>query len=61
MHFYVEIYRTITKNRRNKMGLFNFFKSKKKRQEEKRIKEVLKRADDTISRIEAGLNENKKK
>jgi len=43
------------------MGLFNFFKSKKKRQEEKRIKEVLKRADDTISRIEAGLNENKKK
>jgi len=42
------------------MGLFNFFKSKKKRQEEKRIKEVLKRADDTISRIEAGLDNLKR-
>lgn len=37
------------------MGLFNIFKSKKKRREEARVKEVLKRADETIEHIEAGL------
>ena len=42
------------------MALFGLFKSKKKRQEEKRIKEVLKRADDTIARIEAGLDNLKR-
>jgi len=41
------------------MALFGLFKSKKKREEEKHIKEVLKRTDETIARIEAGLNENK--
>lgn len=37
------------------MTIFGLFKSKKKREEEKRIKEVLKRTDETIARIEEGL------
>lgn len=43
------------------MGLFDYiFKSKKKRKQDARVKDALKRADDTIARIEAGLEKMKK-
>ena len=42
------------------MGLFNIFKSKKRRQEEARIKDVLQRTDKTIARIEKGLEKMKR-
>jgi len=41
------------------MGLFNIFKSKKKRREEARVKDVLQRTDDTIARIEKGYEKMK--
>lgn len=37
------------------MALFNICKSKKKREEKNRIKDVLKRTDETIERIESWL------
>lgn len=44
------------------MGLFDYiFKSKKKREQDARVKDALKRADDTIARIEAGLEKNEKR
>lgn len=43
------------------MGLFDyFFKSKKQREQDARVKDALKRADDTIAKIEAGLDRMKK-
>lgn len=40
------------------MGLFDFiFKSKKERETEKRVKEVLKRTDDFIERTNRKLDE----
>lgn len=39
------------------MGLFDYiFKSKKERERDARAKEAIKRADDTIARIEAILD-----
>ena len=41
------------------MGLFDYiFKSKKDREQKTRVKDALKQADDTIKRIEAGLDKN---
>lgn len=43
------------------MGLFDYiFKSKKEREQDARVKDALKRADDTIARIEASLDKMKK-
>lgn len=43
------------------MGLFDYiFKSKKDREQKTRVKDTLKQADDTIKRIEAGLDKMKK-
>lgn len=42
------------------MGLFDFLKSKKKREEDTRIKDVLQRTDDTIAKIEEGLEKMKR-
>lgn len=43
------------------MGLFDYiFKSKKEREQNTRVKDALKQADDTIKRIEAGLDKMKK-
>jgi len=43
------------------MGLFDFiFKSKKEREQDAYVKDVLNRADDTIARIEVGLDRMKK-
>lgn len=43
------------------MGLLDFlFKSKKEREQDARIKDVLDRADATIERIEKGLEEMQK-
>lgn len=39
------------------MGLFDYiFKSKKEREQNTRVKDALKQADETIKRIEAGLD-----
>lgn len=43
------------------MGLFDYiFKSKKEREQNTRVKDALKQADDTIKRIEAVLDKMKK-
>lgn len=43
------------------MGLFDYiFKSKKEREQDARVKDALKRADDTIARIESTLDKMKK-
>ena len=42
------------------MGLFDVFKTKKKREQDARVKDVLQRADDTIARIEEGLEKMKR-
>lgn len=42
------------------MGLFDIFKTKKKREEDARVKDVLQRADNAIARIEEGLEKMKR-
>lgn len=43
------------------MGLFDFiFKSKNEREQEARVNDALRRADETIARIESGLDKMQK-
>lgn len=42
------------------MGLFDLFKSKKKREQEHKVKDVLKRTDELIERTEKMLDQMQK-